>query len=110
MFLRRPEGAFYFVARLPIDDCDDFAQWLLSDFESGKRTVMVAPARGFYATPGAGSNEVRIAYVLKEEDLRASVGILAEALETYARKRPESVGALAAVGADGPDFETPGAS
>jgi len=109
--LRRPEGAFYFVVRLPIDDSEDFARWLLAEFESGGRTVMVAPASGFYATPGAGSNEVRIAYVLKEEDLRASIGILAAALEAYGRRRPrEQAPALAAASADGPDFGTPSAS
>ncbi len=81
VFLTKPEGAFYFVARLPVDDSEDFARLLLADFELDGRTVMVAPASGFYATPGLGSNEVRIAYVLKEEDLRASIRILGAALE-----------------------------
>jgi aspartate aminotransferase len=81
VFLRKPEGAFYFVARLPIDDADEFARWLLADFQHEGATVMVAPAPGFYATPGLGRNEVRIAYVLNERDLRASIGILAHALE-----------------------------
>lgn len=83
VFLRKPEGAFYFVARLPVKDSDAFATWLLSDFQLDGATVMVAPANGFYATPGLGTNEVRIAYVLKEEDLRASVRILAAALKAY---------------------------
>ena len=83
VFLRKPEGAFYFVARLPVKDSDHFATWLLSDFHLNNATVMVAPANGFYATPGLGMNEVRIAYVLKAEDLKASVDILAAALKEY---------------------------
>jgi aspartate aminotransferase len=83
IFLRKPEGAFYFVARLPVKDAEHFASWLLSDFQLEGGTVMVAPADGFYVTPGLGKNEVRIAYVLKEEDLRKSVRILAAALKAY---------------------------
>jgi aspartate aminotransferase len=83
VFLRKPEGAFYFVARLPIEDSEDFAAWLLSDFSFEGATVMVAPAPGFYATPGLGRDEVRIAYVLNREDLEASVRILAHALPAY---------------------------
>jgi aspartate aminotransferase len=83
VFLRKPEGAFYFVARLPIADGEDFASWLLTDFSLDGATVMVAPAQGFYATPGFGSDEVRIAYVLKKEDLEASVRILARAIPAY---------------------------
>jgi aspartate aminotransferase len=83
LFLRKPEGAFYFVARLPIEDGEDFAAWLLSDYALDGATVMVAPAQGFYATPGLGRDEVRIAYVLKREDLEASVRILAHAIPTY---------------------------
>lgn len=86
VFLRKPEGAFYFVARLPVKDSDDFATWLLSDFQLDGATVMVAPANGFYATPGLGMNEVRIAYVLNVEDLQASIRILRDALEAYPRK------------------------
>jgi aspartate aminotransferase len=82
VFLQKPEGAFYCVARLPIDDAERFASWLLTDFQHNGATVMVAPANGFYASP-LGSNEVRIAYVLKEEDLRTSISILAEALQRY---------------------------
>src|SRR5206468_12679723 len=85
VFLAQPEGAFYFVARLPITDGDHFASWMLSDFHLRGATVMIAPAGGFYATPGLGSDQVRIAYVLKEEDLRAGVEILAAGLEAYAR-------------------------
>jgi aspartate aminotransferase len=87
VFLRKPEGAFYFVARLPIGDSEDFARWLLADFQLEKETVMVAPAPGFYATPGLGRNEVRIAYVLGEEALQKSVRILAEAIPAYAKKK-----------------------
>ena len=69
VFLRKPEGAFYFVVRLPIEDGHDFAAWLLDSFSLDGTTVMVAPADGFYATPGLGRNEVRIAYVLNSHDL-----------------------------------------
>jgi aspartate aminotransferase len=87
VFLRKPEGAFYFIARLPVDDAEEFARWLLADFAHKGATVMVAPAQGFYATPGLGRQEVRIAYVLKEADLRAAVDILAAALPAYAAAR-----------------------
>jgi len=82
VFLTKPEGAFYCVAKLPVDDADRFAAWLLSDFEHDGGTVMIAPASGFYASD-LGKSEVRIAYVLKEEDLRAAVTILGEALRRY---------------------------
>jgi len=78
-----PKGAFYCMAKLPVNDADDFAQWLLESFELNGETVMVAPAAGFYSTPGAGKDEVRIAYVLKKEDLVRSVEILKEALRVY---------------------------
>jgi len=81
-----PEGAFYTVAKLPVDDADAFAAWLLSDFwkaEGIRETVMLAPASGFYATPGAGKNEVRIAYVLECGALRRAMELLARALEIY---------------------------
>lgn len=81
-----PKGAFYCIARLPIDNADDFAQWLLESFDLNKETVMVAPAAGFYSTPNVGLNEVRIAYVLKKEDLIRSVAILKEALKVYNSK------------------------
>lgn len=78
-----PMGAFYTVARLPVEDADHFCKWLLSDFEYEKQTVFMAPASGFYTTPGIGMNEVRIAYVLKKEDLAISLKILEEALKVY---------------------------
>jgi aspartate aminotransferase len=87
VFLRKPEGAFYLVARLPIKDSDDFAAWLLTDFQKDGKTVMVAPASGFYVTEGLGKDEVRIAYVLKEDDLREAVAILAQALPAYRKAR-----------------------
>jgi aspartate aminotransferase len=86
-FLRKPEGAFYFVARLPVLDAEDFARWMLTDFQHDGATVMVAPARGFYATPGLGSNEVRLAYVLCQEDLRRAVRALEAGLEAYRSAR-----------------------
>jgi aspartate aminotransferase len=108
VFLTRPEGAFYFIARLPIRDCDRFASWLLTDFQLDGGTVMVAPARGFYATPGLGSDEVRIAYVLKREDLAKAVKILEAGLEAYARVEERvEVQVAAGAAAEGPDFSTP---
>lgn len=78
-----PMGAFYTVARLPIDDADKFCAWCLDEFEYEGQTVMMAPASGFYTTPGLGKNEVRIAYVLKKEDLANALVVLAKALEAY---------------------------
>ena len=83
VYCPKPKGAFYAVVKLPIDDCDKFAQWLLEDFEYDNQTVMLAPASGFYSTPGLGKNEVRIAYVLKIDDLKKAMAILAEALKVY---------------------------
>ncbi len=82
-FCPNPSGAFYVVARLPIDDSDKFCRWLLEDFEFENQTVMLAPASGFYSTPGKGKDEIRISYVLKVEDLKSSVKVLAEALKVY---------------------------
>jgi len=82
----KPKGAFYCIAQLPIDNADSFAQWMLESFDLNKETVMVAPAAGFYSTPGVGLNEVRIAYVLKKEDLIRSVQILKEAIRVYNSK------------------------
>jgi len=79
----RPKGAFYCIAELPVKDADDFAQWLLEDFRVNNETVMVAPAAGFYATPGLGKNQIRIAYVLDKETLKRAVDILKEALKSY---------------------------
>ena len=76
-------SAFYSVISLPVDDADVFCQWLLEDFNYEGQTVMLAPASGFYATPGLGKTEARIAYVLKKEDLVNSVKCLAEALKVY---------------------------
>ena len=78
-----PKGAFYCIAKLPVKSADDFAQWLLETYDFNGETVMVAPAAGFYSTPGVGLDEVRIAYVLKKEDLIRSVEILGEALKVY---------------------------
>jgi aspartate aminotransferase len=78
-----PKGAFYTVVKLPVDDADKFAQWILEDFEYNNQTVMVAPASGFYSTSGLGKNEVRIAYVLKIDDLKKAMETLAEALKVY---------------------------
>jgi aspartate aminotransferase len=85
--LHKPEGAFYFVVRLPVDDSEDFAAWLLRDFRLDGETVLVAPATGFYATPGLGRDEVRIAYVLKKQSLSAAVRILERALPAYREAR-----------------------
>ena len=78
-----PMGAFYTVASLPVDDADKFCEWCLSDFSYEGETVMMAPASGFYSTPGMGRNEVRIAYVLKKEDLQRALFVLEKALEAY---------------------------
>lgn len=78
-----PKGAFYCIAKLPVDDAEDFAKWLLEDFDLNGETVMVAPAAGFYSTPGVGLNEVRLAYVLKKEDLIRSAEIIKQALQVY---------------------------
>ena len=78
-----PMGAFYTVAKLPVDDADKFCEWCLSDFSYEGETVMMAPASGFYSTPGMGRDEVRIAYVLKKDDLLRALFILEKALEAY---------------------------
>ena len=78
-----PMGAFYTVAKLPVDDCEKFCAWCLSDFNYEGETVMMAPASGFYTTPGGGKNEVRVAFVLKKEDLVRALFILRKALEAY---------------------------
>jgi aspartate aminotransferase len=83
VYCPKPSGAFYCIARLPVDDSDRFCQWLLESFEHKGQTVMLAPATGFYSTPGAGSNEVRLAYVLKQEDLNNALICLQEALQVY---------------------------
>jgi aspartate aminotransferase len=82
-FCPNPKGAFYVVARLPIDDSDKFCKWILEDFSYQGETVMLAPATGFYATKGRGKDEVRISYVLKVNDLSRSIDILEQALKVY---------------------------
>lgn len=83
VFLEVPQGAFYAIAKLPVDNAEDFAIWLLKEFSYEDETVMVAPAEGFYATEGLGTTEVRIAYVLKSEDLKRAMDLLARALKEY---------------------------
>jgi len=78
-----PMGAFYTVAKLPVDDADKFCEWCLSDFNYEGETIMMAPASGFYSTPGMGKDQVRIAYVLKKEDLQRALFLLEKALEQY---------------------------
>ena len=87
VFCPMPKGAFYAMARLPIQDSDHFCQWLLEEFRYKNATVMLAPATGFYSSPGAGKDEVRIGYVLKKEDLEQCVEILREALKIYPNKK-----------------------
>ncbi|TMI66097.1 MAG: pyridoxal phosphate-dependent aminotransferase [Bacteroidetes bacterium] len=86
VYCPNPGGAFYAIARLPIDDADKFCQWLLEDFSYNKQTVMLAPATGFYGTPGLGKNEVRLAYVLNNDALNAAMDCLEKALEVYPNK------------------------
>jgi len=81
---KKPEGAFYMVVALPVDDAENFARWLLSDFRLNGETTMVAPAGGFYSTPpGLGKNQVRLAYVLNKGDLKKAISIIREALKVY---------------------------
>lgn len=82
-----PKGAFYLVARLPVDDADQFAQWMLTDFHIDNETTMIAPANGFYSTPGLGKDEVRIAYVLNVRDIKKAMHILAEGLKAYSGRK-----------------------
>ena len=79
----KPEGAFYVMAALPVDDADKFQTWLLTEYDNNGETVMFACGEPFYATPGKGKNEVRMAYVLKEEDIERAMDILADAIEKY---------------------------
>jgi len=78
-----PHGAFYCIVELPVEDAEDFAKWLLESYEYEGETVMIAPASGFYSTPNSGLKQVRIAYVLKKENLLKAVKILEEALKVY---------------------------
>lgn len=86
VYCPKPKGAFYSTVKLPVDDADKFSQWLLEEFEYKNQTVMLAPASGFYSTPGLGKNEVRIAYVLNTGDLKNAMEALAEALKVYPGK------------------------
>ena len=83
VIIGQPKGAFYCIAQLPVNNSDDFAQWLLESFDLNGETVMVAPAAGFYSSPGMGLNQVRIAYVLNKESLIKAVAIIKAALEVY---------------------------
>ena len=81
----KPTGAFYIVAKLPVDNAEEFVKWMLTEFRVDNETVMATPAEGFYATPGLGRDEIRLAYILKEEDLRKAAKILKEGLEAYVK-------------------------
>lgn len=81
----KPTGAFYIVAKLPVDNAEDFVKWMLTEFRVDGETVMATPAEGFYATPSLGKDEIRLAYILKEEDLRKAGEILRKGLEAYAK-------------------------
>jgi aspartate aminotransferase len=95
VFCPVPGGAFYAIARLPIDDCDKFCQWLLEDFSYNGQTVMLAPATGFYGTPGLGKNEVRLAYVLNLDSINAAMNCLERALKKYPGRTEWNVAAEA---------------
>lgn len=82
----KPKGAFYCVAELPVEDTEDFAKWMLSEFDVNGETVMVAPAAGFYSTPHTGMNQIRIAYVLEKQNLLKAVAIIKMALQAYAKR------------------------
>jgi aspartate aminotransferase len=81
--IHKPQGAFYYIVRLPIKDSEHFVRWMLTDFDLDGETVMVAPAQGFYSTPGQGKDEVRIAYVLKESDLKRAITVFRTGLDKY---------------------------
>jgi aspartate aminotransferase len=90
VYCPNPGGAFYAIARLPIDDSDKFCQWLLESFTYKQQTVMLAPATGFYGTAGLGKNEVRLAYVLNLESINAAMDCLQQALEAYPGRTMET--------------------
>ncbi len=83
----KPEGAFYIIIGLPVKDAEDFSRWMIGEFEENGETVLLAPGGGFYATPGRGANEVRLAFMLNVDDLRRSIKLLGTALERYNRSR-----------------------
>jgi len=82
----KPEGAFYIIIGLPVQDSEDFSRWLIEEFEHNKETVLLAPAQGFYATEGKGINEVRLAFMLKVEDMKKALDIMDIALKAYSTK------------------------
>ena len=86
MVCEKPTGAFYVIAKLPIDNAEKFALWLLTDFEDNKETVMVSPAADFYATKGLGIDEIRIAYILEENALKRAMELLDKAIKAYNSK------------------------
>ena len=79
----KPQGAFYIIVQLPIKDSEHFVRWMLTDFRMDNETVMVAPAQGFYSSPGKGINEVRIAYVLNESDMKRAIEVFKAGLDKY---------------------------
>ncbi|WP_296644881.1 pyridoxal phosphate-dependent aminotransferase [Romboutsia sp. 13368] len=87
---KKPTGAFYILAKLPVENAEDFVIWMLTDFNKDGETVMACPAEGFYATPGLGKDEIRLAYILKEEDLHRASVLLKEGLETYLQLKKEN--------------------
>ncbi len=80
---QKPGGAFYIMAKLPVESAEDFLMWLLTEFDDNGETVMYAPAEGFYATPGLGKNEIRIAYILNQKDLARAVELIRIGIEKY---------------------------
>ena len=82
----KPEGAFYIIIGLPVQDSEHFSKWLIEEYDDERETILLAPAQGFYATPGKGTNEVRLAFMLKVDDLKRSLVILKKALEVYRHK------------------------
>jgi Aspartate/tyrosine/aromatic aminotransferase len=86
VFCEKPEGAFYLICKLPVEDANDFLIWMLKEFEDNGETVMAAPADGFYATEGLGNNEIRIAYVLEPDKLKRAIEILGKGLDAYNRR------------------------
>ncbi len=83
VYCQSPQGAFYVMAKLPVNDTDAFCKWLLTDFRKNNATIMLAPASGFYTTPGLGKNEIRLAYVLNEQDINLAMDCLEAALKSY---------------------------
>jgi aspartate aminotransferase len=88
---RCPQGAFYMMVQLPVDDANEFQKWLLEEFEDHGDTVMFAPGEQFYATPGKGRNEIRIAYVLKQADLERAMDLLALGIRAYQDRKGGAV-------------------